>query len=52
VNEAVPDFCEILNAVGDGHPGTDQAGTAGVVDAAHESHLRVEVIWPPGAERH
>lgn len=40
-----------LVAVWDGQPARGYGDTAAVVDAAHEQHLPVTVIWPDGASR-
>jgi hypothetical protein len=50
-NEAILSSCDTLIAVWDGQGAVDQGGTGAVVQEARSRGMRVEVIWPDGAER-
>ncbi|TCC36330.1 hypothetical protein [Kribbella speibonae] len=47
----VVDHCDLLFAVWDGKPARGPGGTADAVGYARELHRRVQVSWPPNAER-
>ncbi|MEV0247652.1 hypothetical protein AB0H76_13755 [Nocardia sp. NPDC050712] len=49
-NEAVLSSCDRLVAVWDGATGK-RGGTASVVDSARRRGVRVDVVWPEGAQR-
>ncbi|WP_045879127.1 hypothetical protein [Pseudofrankia sp. DC12] len=50
-NEALLGSVDLLMAVWDGRSPVDRGGTAAVVESARSRSLRVEIIWPSGAER-
>ncbi|GIH23813.1 hypothetical protein Aph01nite_21230 [Acrocarpospora phusangensis] len=50
-NEVMLADADVLVAVWDGGPSRGVGGTAEVVDAARRRRIRVEILWPEGAER-
>ncbi|MBL7632578.1 hypothetical protein [Frankia nepalensis] len=50
-NEALLGSIDLLIAVWDGRAPADQGGTAAVVESARSRDLKVEIVWPAGAQR-
>jgi hypothetical protein len=50
-NEVMLEDADVLVAVWDGEPSRGPGGTAEVVGAALRKRIRVEILWPEGAER-